>query len=465
MKLSMLNIRLWSMLKLIQKIPLLFFLNLLMTNCYAISFNEKDFLSWLVLNQSSNVNFSAGEVVHYADKERFRAFVPPGYVDILFFDKMAFTLQPSRKFLPALTYQQATTLFAGKPYLDEDGVLKNYKAGEPFNPLTLDINDPFSGYKAAWNFNYRWQRQGLEGKNSQWIWVRKGGEHDPIDVKDGEFKGMYQGGGTFERILNAKYKRVYFNSRADLSDTNYKLKGNFGKDEEYREVINFYAPFDIKDTAYLTIRYLDAKKADDAWAYIPSTRRVRRVSAESKSDSLLGTDHTLEDFYCFSGRIDEHNWKYYGTAKILVVAQSIRAAAFYYGPDGWTANDDWQLKEVDVFAQIPKRENHPYSVKYIMTDRENHHAYYCNAFDRSRAIWKVWQQSKLWSEDPPARKYAKQRGFDVDGINIPVFQSSNAIDLQADRGTIVNGTIGGYPLDKEWKIKREMDVNKLTEGR
>ena len=126
MNLSMLNIKLWSMLKLIQKIPLFVFLNLFIANCYGVSFNEKDFLSWLALNQSSNVNFSAGEVVHYADKERFRAFVPPGYVDILFFDKMAFTLQPSRKFLPALSYQQATKLFAGKPFLDEDGVLKNY---------------------------------------------------------------------------------------------------------------------------------------------------------------------------------------------------------------------------------------------------------------------------------------------------------------------------------------------------
>ena len=433
------------------------------TNCSAVSFSEGDFLSWLTLNQSSIANFSAGDVVHYADKEKFRPFVPPGYIDILFFDKMEFMLQPSKRFSPSIEYQQATNLFSGRPFLDESGLLRDYQAGEPFNPSSLNVNDKFSGYKAVWNFNYRWQRQGLEGKNSQWIWVRKGGEHS-IQSTDEEFKGMYLGGGKFERILNAKYKRVYFNSRADLSKTNYKIKGQFGQDEEYREVISFYAPFDIKDTAYLTIRYLDAEKSDDAWAYIPSTRRVRRVSADSKSDSLLGTDHTLEDFYCFSGRIDEHTWKYYGVARILAVAQSKRAAAFYYGPDGWTANDDWQIKEVDVFAQIPKRKNHPYSVKYIMTDRDNHHAYYCNAFDRSGVIWKVWQQSKLWSEDSPARKHAKQRGFDVDGLNIPVFQSSNAIDLQAERGTIVNGTIGGYPLNKSSKIKREMDVNKLTEG-
>ena len=433
---------------------------------YAVTFNEADFLGWLKLNQSAEASFVDNSMVHFLDREKFRPFVPPGYFDILFFDGMEFKLQPSKQFSPALVYQQATKKFYGKTSLNKDGSLVNYTAGEPFDPKMLTIEDPMAGYKTAWNFNFRWQRQGLQGVNSQWIWVRKGGSHDSIDVGENpDFIGMYSGGGSFNRILNAKYKRVYFNARADLADQNYKIKSTFGKGEEYREVVNFYAPFDVKDTTYLTIRYLDAHKSDNAWAYIPTTRRVRRVSAESKSDSLLGTDHTLEDFYCFSGRIIEHDWKYFGVARILAVAESKRAAAFYYGPDGWTANDDWQLKEVDVFAQIPKRENHPYSVKYIFTDRQNHHAYYCNAFDRSGIIWKVWQQSKLWSEDPPARKYAKVRGFDIEGLNIPVFQSSNAIDLQNSRGTIVNGTIGGYPIDKPSKIRRQMDVNKLTEGR
>lgn len=432
---------------------------------HATTFNEMDFLDWLKRNQSADTTFVTSSVVEYSDKEKFRPFVPPGYFDILFFDGMKFKLQPNKQFLPPLVYQQVTSKFYGQAALNKDGSIVNYTAGEPFDPIALSINDPMAGYKAVWNFNYRWQRQGLEGENSQWIWVREGGSHEAPENNLGpEFNNMYLGGGTFERVLNAKYKRVYFNNRADLVDSNYSTNGSFGRNEEYREIVSFYAPYDVKDTTYLTIRYTDPKKTDNAWAYIPTTRRVRRVSAEAKSDSLLGTDHTLEDFYCFSGRIIEHNWKYYGVAKILAVAQSKRAAAFYYGPNGWTANDDWQLKEVDVFAQIPKRDNHPYSVKYIMTDRDNHHAYYCNAFDRAGIIWKVWQQSKLWSEDPPARKYAKERGFDVEGLNIPVFQSSNAIDLQNGRGTIVNGTIGGYPLNKRSKIKREMDINKLSEG-
>jgi hypothetical protein len=41
----------------------------------------------------------------------------------------------------------------------------------------------------------------------------------------------------------------------------------------------------------------------DAWAYIPNLRRVRRISAEVKSDSLLGTDITIDDFDGFNDRV------------------------------------------------------------------------------------------------------------------------------------------------------------------
>jgi hypothetical protein len=39
---------------------------------------------------------------------------------------------------------------------------------------------------------------------------------------------------------------------------------------------------------------------------------VRRVTAEVKSDSLLGTDHTIADFYGFADRVVNWNWKFLG---------------------------------------------------------------------------------------------------------------------------------------------------------
>src|SRR5262249_56287965 len=90
------------------------------------------------------------------------------------------------------------------------------------------------------------------------------------------------------------------------------VAGTDSKDFELKEYPGFHEPFDIRGTAFIVYRHTDPLRADDAWAYVPSLRRVRRISVETKSDSLLGTDHTLEDFYSFSGRVLDWDWKFLG---------------------------------------------------------------------------------------------------------------------------------------------------------
>lgn len=228
--------------------------------------------------------------------------------------------------------------------------------------------------------------------------------------------------------------------------------------------------FDISGTAFLILRYNDPRKTDDSWAYIPSLRRVRRISVEVKSDSLLGTDHTLEDFAGFSGRILEQNWEYVGTARVLAVARSRNTYTVYYGPNGWVPLDDWALREVDVLRMHTKRGDHPYSTKFLHIDRQSGESYYANAFDRAGKIWKVWQLSKFWTEDP---QFAAQQADEFKADPTPSdmraqsFQSINVIDLQNDRGTLVACRGVSHPdtTANSAAVKRALDINYLSEGR
>jgi hypothetical protein len=188
---------------------------------------------------------------------------------------------------------------------------------------------------------------------------------------------------------------------------------------------------------------------------------------EVKSDSLLGTDHTLEDFYGFNGRPMEHDWEYVGSSRLLVVARSRNTNTVYYGPNGWAVKDDYALRMTDVMKQIPKRSNHPYSKKFIHVDRESGESYYANAFDKAGELWKVWQLTKVWTDDPAGQ--AEKGTFN--GIESPMgtrfqlFQSINVIDLQNNRGTLVpcRGVSADNTELKE--AKRLLDVNYLTEGK
>lgn len=426
----------------------------------AKAMTPDDYMSWFAANQTAVAEFKHGDVITFDKADKIRAFVPPGYQEEMIFEGMNVTIHETSDLSPALMYDVATKKFQGQVVLAEDGAIENYVAGQPFAYDSL-VPGRESGFKAAWNFNFRWQYQGNEVPDVQWVWVRKGGNHDNHSIMKTKKAKYYQGGGTFERVLEGPYLRHYFTHRADLADQDYMVEGSWAKGTEFREWTGFTAPFDIDGTAFLILRYDDPHKADDSWAYIPTLRRVRRISVEVKSDSLLGTDHTLEDFYCFAGRVLEHDWNYVGTARILAVARSRNAATVYYGPNGWTPLDDWELRTVDVYQQIPKHDNHPYSVKFIHTDRQSGECYYANAFDQAGELWKVWQLPKVFSDDP---WYDNRVGVPP-GTRGSSFQGINVIDKLNGRATLIPCYGAGYPKVSMSRVKRTLDVNQLTGGR
>lgn len=433
----------------------------------AHGMEDEQFLKWLAENQAAGQpEFADGDVIEFADADKIRPFVPPGYQDEMIFEGMEVTIRDAGDISPPQIYKDATAKHQNAVTLSDDGAIENYVAGMPFDPNSLSVEDPASGLKAAWNFTYRWQHEGLKGDEVHWIWVRKGGSHDNHEIMKEDYAELFDGGGTFERVLVGPYQRVYFNFRADIPEQNYAVEGKWSEGTEFRELTSFEEPFDIAGTAFLILRHTDPRRADDSWAYLPSLRRVRRISVEVKYDSLLGTDHTLEDFYCFAGRVLEHDWEYLGTARILAVARSRYRDTHFYGPNGWTPKDDWALREVDVLKQIPKSDGHPYSHKYMMTDREAGEAYYCNSFDKAGKLWKVWQLSKVFSDDP---HFQENTWWDADptpkGMRVSAFQSINVVDKQNGRGTLVPTLGQSYPDTSYKKVRRRLDVNYLTEGR
>ena len=437
------------------------------------AFTPDDHIAWIKANQSAKPQFVDGDTITYDKAELIKPFVPAEYQEVQIFEGMEMKIKDAGDISPPKAYADATEKFKGTATIAADGAIENYTAGRPFDPATFQPGSKEDGSKMAWNWNFRWQLGGLSVSEVHWVWVRQGGEHSKHEVMsqdNGKYKTFYEGGGTFERVLTGPYRRVMFSHRSDLPESNYKVNNGegFAKGTEFREYTGFTAPFDISGTAFLILRYDDPRKSDDSWAYIPSLRRVRRISVEVKSDSLLGTDHTLEDFYCFNGRPLEHDWEYVGSVKELAVARSRNTHTVYYGPNGWAAKDDWALRQLDVVKQIPKRSNHPYSLKFLHIDRESGECYYSNAFDKAGQVWKVWQLSKMFSDDPQAADQVTGPFKALPtpkGTRASQFQSINVVDLQNKRGTIVPCRGIANAATDLAQVKKILDVNYLTEGR
>ena len=60
-----------------------------------------------------------------------------------------------------------------------------------------------------------------------------------------------------------------------------------------KSIIKFLKPAEIKGVAALT--HENPGSSDDNWLYLPSNKRVRRISGANKTASFQGTEFTYED--------------------------------------------------------------------------------------------------------------------------------------------------------------------------
>ncbi len=61
-----------------------------------------------------------------------------------------------------------------------------------------------------------------------------------------------------------------------------------------KSIMFFVSPSDVKNTSFMNWSYTSAK-SDDQWIYLPVTKKVKRISSDSKSDYFMGSDFTYDD--------------------------------------------------------------------------------------------------------------------------------------------------------------------------
>jgi len=71
------------------------------------------------------------------------------------------------------------------------------------------------------------------------------------------------------------------------------LRINLGTSGDQRYYIYFHGPADVKGTSFMVWKY--PAKESDRWIYIPTLRLVKRVAADDKRSSFVGSDFTYED--------------------------------------------------------------------------------------------------------------------------------------------------------------------------
>ena len=197
----------------------------------------------------------------------------------------------------AKKFWDLTAANEGKYELDEatcglkdkaTGKNPEFVVGLPFPKV--DPNDPQAGCKIAWNFTFAGSGAGGGGATFTLNGIDSSGE--------------------FRRI-KAFVHTMGYQGRLDgkLKDNPEKLEG--------QGVTAALEPQDVEGFSALTKRYWDWDSQDAIWAYVPQTRRARRVNAATRSEPVQGLDIFADDLNCYGGKVEYYKWKLVGQGNIL----------------------------------------------------------------------------------------------------------------------------------------------------
>ncbi|HME68743.1 MAG TPA: DUF1329 domain-containing protein [Myxococcota bacterium] len=404
--------------------------------------------------------FKEGDVITFDKIDLLRPYLPIEFWnnrEFVFYPGMHLEIGPPyRDYTPATEYQEATKRFTGKARIGPDGSLEGYVAGQPFPMDQIDCNgDPEAGTKIMWDFDQQWEGDGNQDHFMYSYWDRR--EQLPL---------YYEG--TSKRIkLSARVEKEYLDAN----------NGDLFRAEARKHVFGFEvsAPPDSRGTSVLTYRYKSSEgprsmaKNDDTWVYLPTLRRVRRISTAQRTDAVSGTDFTFDDLRSFDGIVPQYEWKCLGEQDIIAPMNSKVKAYPYtrdhnFGPYGLSyADDRWELRKAVMVRMTPKNADHPYKFKDFYLDKETLVPLYSFAYDHKNELWKLIWHNHRWSEDDPTY----YPGWP--GVEKPR-------DLKVVCDTIVNVQTGtgnriefwdnnGTPLSNKGQVMRYIELGRLTLGR
>ncbi len=73
------------------------------------------------------------------------------------------------------------------------------------------------------------------------------------------------------------------------------ILGRTSDDISYKDSVAFTQPTSVKGLATLTWNYMSPSRDQDVWLWLPSLRKIRKVSAGQADDSFMGGDLTTEE--------------------------------------------------------------------------------------------------------------------------------------------------------------------------
>src|SRR5215831_16874368 len=240
------------------------------------------------------------------------------------------TISETKKVEWPKAYKEATEKYAAQVKLSPDGKsMANYVAGQPFP--NVDQKDPQFVLKLMFNYDYGYIN-GLDDTDLRNFDADTGAiaDHGPMTVE--------------RHFLLDHFRRLFWTGRLYVDPKPEKPNPS-----GYRAQQGLYPilePFDLKGVGALGNRYTSPDKQDDSWLYLPSLRRVRRLSTAQRSDALFGQDTDVDSYYGYAGQVGWMDWKFLGERDIIGILHGEHYPVKWHEKVDWAMDEKWEKRRV-----------------------------------------------------------------------------------------------------------------------
>ncbi|MFM7140988.1 MAG: DUF1329 domain-containing protein [Alphaproteobacteria bacterium] len=378
----------------------------------------------LALNVQAGQKYDAKNLAQIAD------MISPG-VKWCVEHGMPITITDYKKVEVPRAYKEATEKYSGQAKLAPDGRnLTGYVAGMPFPKI--DPADPQVANKIMWNFD----RRGSAAT-------------DDLDLRnfDADTGTIYTGDkemGVERHFLLDHLRGLNYDGRLFV-DPKPKFEPNPEAVQGKAGLYPILEPFDLKGVGTLSYRYMDTEKQDDTWLYLPTLRRVRRLSSAQRSDALFGQDADVDSYYGYAGSPTWFDWKFLGEREMLGVfhAQNL-PVKWAAGSANFAFDDVWEPRKVYVIEGTPRLAQYAYSKRIIFIDKETYAVLYSDIYDRAGNLWKVWLN------DFSFRKQAFAGAPTTYEDEMPFLPAIVMVDMQLVHATKASLPSPRFPGEQGW---------------
>lgn len=290
-----------------------------------------------------------------------------------------FEIIPTRQYYWALRIAEATKKNEGKTKLNADGYV-DYKTWEGGFPYPRP-SGPFKAQQIAYNaFVFRRDRN--EGNGIAYGYVYGFDKNLKMDM---------------DNVMNSMSCMVagrQFLPPYGFLDEQAKANG-----ELQLMTLTMLTPRDLAGMAILTTYYMDAQKADAAMIYVPSMRRVRKLSTTDTQDAINGQDLIYDDQSGFLQKLSPTRYPY--KFEIVEEREYLVAAPTIDGAEYCTSNGlefrglKMERRPIYVLKMTQTDPNYVYSKRIFYIDQETFEFYQVENYDQKgrlyRTFWSPYQ--------------------------------------------------------------------------